>query len=215
MNAATTELVQLLIQAGAIPGEDFSCDGEHQALRLNGHCHTLLERTYPEVDWVEILGQPQDWVDWAIADLHQHLGCPFVANLTQRMASRLPHLGDGAAIAYVQTLLLGVEAATGLALYPQLMAALDMASQVRLEWLLRQGEATPEAAPLPWDPTWLGDVIEAAGGSAADCQGDGDGVLLTERGLGLLSQVWQGDGAITPVGEVAPAVSPSQMHPYS
>ena len=207
MNAATTELVHLLIQAGAIPGEDFSCDGEHQALRLNARCYTLLERAYPEVDWADILGQPQDWVDAAIADLHHRLGCPFVDTLTQRMATRLPHLNDEAAIAYVQTLLWGVEAATGLALYPQLVAALDLASQVRLAWLLRPGE-TGEEAPLPWDSAWLGDVLGAAGGTPLDFQGDGDGVLLTERGLGLLSQVWQGDGAITPVVAALPAVPP-------
>ncbi|WP_027269225.1 hypothetical protein [Leptolyngbya sp. PCC 6406] len=197
MHQSAVDLFQLLLQAGAVPGEDFSCDGERQAFHLNDRCHHLLQHAYPEVDWEDVLGISQGWSETAISDLHAALGCPFVDILVATMATRLPTLADNAAASYLCTLLMGVDAATGIVLYPLLMERLDMAGQARLEWLLRQ---VPEE---PTGPEWIQDLVLAAGGTATDCPMQGDEVLLTERGWTLMTKVWQGDWALTPVPDAA------------
>lgn len=196
MHQFTVDLFQLLLQAGAVPGEDFSCDGERQAFHLSDRCHHLLQQAYPEVDWEDVLGISQGDMETAIADLHATLGFPFVDTLVATMATRLPTLGDEAAASYLCTLLMGVDAATGIVLYPLLVERLDMAGQARLEWLLRQ------VPPAALGPEWLQDLVLAAGGTAADCTVRGDELLLTERGRRLIDRVWQGEWALTPVPDV-------------
>jgi hypothetical protein len=44
MHSAAIELFQLLVQAGAVPGEDFSCDPNRQGYRLNQRSLELLSK---------------------------------------------------------------------------------------------------------------------------------------------------------------------------
>ena len=191
MNEAAIDLFQLLVQVGARPGEDFSCDVEQQAYRLNRRCGDLLRAAYPDVDWEELLGVPYEAVQTAIAQLHAQLGCPFVDRLIAQMRRRLTTLPDAEAAGYVQAILVGVEAATGLALYPLLVEQLDMAAQARLEWLLRQETVVISGAAC------LLDLLQAAGGTAADYTLSGDDLWLTEAGWQRLSQVWDGECCLT------------------
>lgn len=193
MHEAAADLFQLLVQAGAVPGEDFSCDPEEQAYRLNERCYDLLQAAYPEVDWLEILGVPYVEVQARIAALHRRLGYPFVDDLVALMAARMAELPEAQAAGYLQVLLAGVEAATGIALYPFLAAQLDLAGQMRLEWLLRQpaGEVPEEAC--------LWDLLQAAGSTEADYQRHQGEIWLTEAGKQRLSAVWHG-AKVLPVG---------------
>jgi hypothetical protein len=193
MHQAIADLAQLLVQAGAVPGEDFSCDGMEQTFHLSERGYALLVEAHPDVNWAEVFGAPHAHVDAVVADLHQRLGCPFVDNLVTTMAQRLPQLADADAIGYVYSLLTGVEAATTLALYPFLAPRLDLAAQVRLEWLLRQ----PWSGEAP--AIWLQDLVRAAGSAPADCRLDGNDVLLTEAAWHRLHQVWQGDWEMLPI----------------
>lgn len=198
MHESVVDLCQMLVQAGALPGEDFSCDGGQAALYLSERGYTLLQQTYPELDWSEIFGNPYDHVEAEIAALHQQLGCPFVDNLLAAMGDRLATLSNAAAGHYLHHTLTGVETATGIALYPFLVEHLDLSGQARLEWLLRQPlHATQEV-------TWIQDLVVAAGGAPEDCHILRDQVLLTEVGWQLMAQVWQGEWDCVPV-TVSPA----------
>ena len=101
-------------------------------------------------------------------------------------------LPDEQAAGYLQALLTGVENATGIALYPFLTEHLDMAAQVRLEWLLRQ-----EVVVVPGHACLL-DLVLAAGGTEADCEIRQGETWLTETGCERLFLVWDGEYALTP-----------------
>lgn len=193
MHEAAIDFFRLLVQVGAVPGEDFSCDVTQQAYHLNERCYSLLQAAYPDVDWQSIVEvqSPED-VSNTVKYLHQQLGCPFVHNLIARMASRIKTLPDGQAAGYLQTLLTGVENATGIMLYPFLIEHLDMSVQVRLEWLLRQ-----ESVVIPAHEC-LFDLVLAAGGTEADCEMRQGETWLTETGCEKLFLVWDGEYALTP-----------------
>jgi hypothetical protein len=187
MHPVAADLFQLLIHVGAVPGQDFSCDPVQQAYHLNDRCYQLLQTAYPDVDWQDILGQPYAGVDEQIAILHDALGCTFVPDLVQQMRDRLSQLSDDQAAGYVQAILIGVESATGITLYPFLLDSLDLAEQARLEWLLRQNVvAIPGGACLI-------DVLKAAGASDQDYEVEQGEALLTEAGWRRLSLVWDSD----------------------
>ncbi|MEM9816509.1 MAG: hypothetical protein AAF827_08940 [Cyanobacteria bacterium P01_D01_bin.6] len=190
MHQAAIDFFQLLIQAGAIPGQDFSCDAEQQAYHLNQRCYNLLSQAFPHVDWQEILGDPDAATEQRIAALHQALGCDFVERLMALMVRRLATLPDGEAIGYLQAILVGVESATDIALFPFLQGALDLAGQARLEWLLRQA-----AAAVPGDAC-LVDLLQAAGATAQDYTVESNEIWLTESGWQRLSLVWDGECAL-------------------
>jgi len=94
MHQAAVDLFQLLVQAGAIPGQDFSCDAAQQAYHLNERCYGLLQDAYPDVDWQDILGDPYAELEKRIEALHEQLGCAFVSNLLMQMRDRLAQLPD-------------------------------------------------------------------------------------------------------------------------
>lgn len=187
MHQAAVDLFQLLVEVGAVPGQDFSCDPERQAYHLNGRCRELLQAAYPEVDWQDILGSPYTGVAEQIATLHGQLGVPFVDNAIAQLRHRLMTLPDDQAAGYVQALLVGVESATGIALYPFLVDLLDLGEQARLEWLLRQS-----VVAIPGGLCLL-DLVVAAGGTEADCEINHGEALLTAAGWQRLSLVWDGE----------------------
>lgn len=187
MDQVAIDFFRLLLQAGAIPGEDFSCDGEQRVYHLNERCHGLLQATFPDVDWLEVLGSPHNILERQILALHQQLGCDFVDQLIQLMVQRLPTLANDAAAGYVQAILVGVESATSITLFPLLQAALDLSAQARLEWLLRQ-----DSIVVPGD-ICLADLLQAAGATAQDYEVQSGETWLTESGWQRLSLVWDGD----------------------
>lgn len=186
MHEAAINLFQLLVQAGAVPGRDFSCDKANQGFRLSERGLQLLTEAYPEVDWHDIL-LPADQTP--IADqLQQLLGVSFVEQLLAFMQGRLKDLPDSQAAWYLRQIVIGVEERTELALLPLLQERLDLAGQARLEWLLRLPDEAIETCE-----DWIHDVILAAGGSAEDFEvSDQCEVWLTESGFERLSLVWQG-----------------------
>jgi hypothetical protein len=186
MHSPAVELFQMLVQAGAVPGEDFSCDGETQAFRLNDRCYDLLRQAYPEVYWDDVFTQDSYNPASEIALLHEYLGVPFVDRLLAQMQQRLQTLPDAQAAWYLHQLLAGIEQRTGLLLCPMLEAALSTSGQARLEWLLRL--ETGEPCNL-----WLLDLVTAAGGAESDVQLLASDCWLSDRALALLEMLWQGD----------------------
>lgn len=201
MHSAAIELFQMLVHAGAKPGEDFSCDGESQAYRLSARCYELLQQTYPDIAWDELLTTAPYDPQPIVETLHETLGVPFVDRLLDRIHISLPELPDAQAVWYLRQLLNGVERRTGLLLYPLLESKLDLAAQARLEWLIRMEEGEP-------CDRWLVDLILAAGGSPQDVELLEDGGWLTERGMTLLDTVWGGDYELT-----APSYGPGLSFP--
>ncbi len=191
MHQAAIDFFQLLVQAGAVPGEDFSCDFERQAYHLNERCYGLLQDAFPEVDWLDILGAPHDYLESQVLALHQQLGHDFIDQLVRLMVDRLTTLPNDAAAGYVQAILAGVESATGIAIFPFLQAALDLAAQARLEWLLRQ-----ESVVVPGDAC-LADLLQAAGATAQDYEVQSGETWLTDSGWQRLSLVWDGECTLT------------------
>lgn len=190
MHSTAVDLFQLLVQAGAVPGEDFSCDGENQAFRLNERCYDLLRQAYPEVHWDDVFAPCPYDPSAEIEILHDYLGVPFVDRLLEKIQHRLHQLPDAQAAWYLRQLLGGVEQRTGLLLYPLLEAQVTLSTQARLEWLLRLEE-------VELCDVWLEDLILAAGGTQEDVQLSDRGCWLTERGIELLEILWEGDVEFT------------------
>lgn len=189
MHREAIELFRMLVQAGAVPGEDFSCDAQNGGYRLTQRSLDLLAVAYPEVDWSDLSAEPSQQL---VQRLQQELNVPFVDGLLWRMKDRLNYLCDSQGAWYLNQILVGVQQRTGLNLWPLLSQMVGLAGQVRLEWLLRSDVGEP-------CDYWLYDLITAAGGDADDVAWDEHGIYLTENGLYLLEKVWIGDYETRPV----------------
>lgn len=187
MDQAVVNFFQLLVHAGAIPGQDFSCDAEQQAYRLNERCHRLLQTAYPDISWADVLGDPQAGNKDRIHKLHQQLGCCFIDELIPLVQQRFATLPESQAAGYLQALLAGVESATNIVLHPLLQSALSLAEQTRLEWLLRQ-----EVTTVPIN-LCLQDLLQTAGTIGVDYEVHADEIWLTEAGRQKLALIWHGD----------------------
>lgn len=183
MHGEAIELFRMLVEAGAVPGEDFSCDEYLGGYCLSQHSVELLEAAYPNIDWSDLAVKPDEHI---VSRLHQELATPFVDALLGRIKERLNHLNDAQGAWYLNQILVGVQQRTGLNLLPLLAEAVGLAGQVRLEWLLRLENSEP-------CDYWLYDLVIAAGGSDTDVAWDEFGIYLTEPGLNLLEKVWIGD----------------------
>lgn len=189
MHREAIELFRLLVQAGAVPGEDFSCDEQSGGYRLTQRSLDLLAAAYPEIDWSDLCAEPHQQI---AQSLHQELQTPFIDNLLWRIKDRLNYLSDAEGSWYLNQILVGVQQRTGLNLLPLLSETVGLSGQVRLEWLLRL------EAVEPCD-YWLYDLVMAAGGTPEDVAWDEFGIYLSENGLTLLEQVWIGDYETRPV----------------
>ncbi|MGF1460016.1 MAG: hypothetical protein ACFBSG_13440 [Leptolyngbyaceae cyanobacterium] len=187
MHQSAFNLSQILIEVGAVPGKDFSCDPVQQAYHLNDRCYELLQSAHPEIDWQDILGHPYKDVGKRIEALHQQLGEPFINNLLAQMSHRLTLLTDDQAAGYVRAILAGIESATGIALYPFLVETLNLSEQARLEWLLRQ-----EVIAIPGEVCLI-DLLEASGATSVDFEVQEGEVWLTETGWQRLALVWDSE----------------------
>jgi hypothetical protein len=191
MHGKATELFQLLVQAGAVPGRDFSCDPDQQGYRLNQRSVDLLTEAYPEIDWDELLFPCTTDVTNLAETLHQALGVPFVDNLLIHIKARIQQLPDHQASWYLTQILVGVEQRTGLDLLVLMAEHFSLSTMARIEWLLRLKQSQP-------CDDWLRDLVQSAGGAETDVAWDDHGLYLTERGLNLLERVWIGDCEAVP-----------------
>lgn len=190
MKQEVVRLVKMLIAAGAVIGKDFSCDPSAEALRLSDRGLEILERAYPDVNWKDIAEVThEDASTEAAHNLHAELGVPFVDTVLDYIQQRLRELPDKEAAWYLHQLVHGVQQRTGVPLLSLLQQRLELSGQVRLEWLLRQAEVTP-------CNQWLQDLVLAAGGAPEDVQVTSEDAFLSEKGLALLSTVWDGDYSI-------------------
>lgn len=187
MDEPAIDFFRLLVEVGAVPGEDFSCDAVRQAYRLNERCYHLLQAAYPDVDWFMILQAIQPDPAQLVQQLHAELGCPFVDNLVERIRVRIKTLPEEQAAGYCQALLDGVGEATGIALHPFLVDELGMAEQVRLEWLLRQAVKT-----VPYNDCLL-DLMQAVECTDTDYEITPEAAWLTETGQRRLARVWNAE----------------------
>ncbi|MBE9076439.1 hypothetical protein IQ241_03870 [Romeria aff. gracilis LEGE 07310] len=186
MHVEVVQLFQMLVEAGAQPGTDFSCDLEARLCRINERGFQLLQRAYPDLDWSSICDMMETDLEQPGHYLNAHLGVDFVGQMLARLEDCLVSLDDAPAASYVQQVLTGVEQRTGVPLYLLLQQRLSLSQQARLERLMRH----PTAQPC-YD--WIIDLVLAAGGELSDATVCADDILLTQRGLELLSAVWIGD----------------------
>lgn len=179
------ELFRMLIDAGAVPGEDFSYDMQRSTAQISDRAFEKLKAAYPEVDWASVCERVD--VDPALPaeHLNAYLGVDFVGRILDRIEQRIDALESPQATWYLQQVLGGVEHRTHVSLYVLLQRRLPLQKQARLEQLLR----------LPSEPCyiWMKDLIEAAGGCAEDVTLQGDEATLTQQGLALLTTVWAGE----------------------
>lgn len=178
-------LFRMLVDAGAKPGEDFSYDLHSESAQLSDLAFEKLKVAYPDIDWDHISERVEVDPSLPAAYLDSYLGVDFVAQILALIEQRLDELVPEQATWYLQQLLSGVEQKTGVPLYLMLQQRLPLARQARLETLLRS-----PASPCT---LWMSDLITAAGGQPEDVELNEDEVVLTERGLSLLTAVWDGE----------------------
>jgi len=178
-------LFRMLVDAGAKPGEDFSYDLHSQSAQLSDAAFEKLKAAHPDIDWDSISERVEIDPEQAVDYLNSYLGVDFVSQILLTIEQRLESLAPEQATWYLQQVLGGVEQKTGVQLYLLLQQKLPLARQARLEALLRQ-----PASPCT---LWMSDLIIAAGGDSDDVEVHQEEVVLTQRGLALLTAVWDGE----------------------
>ena len=186
MRDEAVSLFQLLVQAGAAPGKDFSFDAEQDACLVTERGYQLLKQHYPDLDWDDLFDVYETDLKDAIAALHQRLGTNFTDRILDTLSWRIRELPMRQAAWYARQVLTGVEKRTGISLYTQLNHRLRLSLRARLECLLH-----PETQLEPCGE-WISDLVQAAGGTPQDATIEGGEVVLTERGMRLLALVWGG-----------------------
>ncbi len=187
MSDKAVELFQVLVEAGAIPGEDFSCSAADSTCRVTERAYRLLQEHHPEYDWDRFSHIAKRDPQQAIQAIDAHLGTNFVDRILDRVTYRLGELSAERATWYLKQVLHGVEQKTGVPLYELLWRTLNPSLRRYTETLLVDGAI---AAPTG---EWIGDLILAAGGSPDDFELQGEEALLTEQGMRLLAEVWLGE----------------------
>lgn len=178
-------LFRMLVEAGAKPGEDFSYDLSSQSAQISDSAYAKLEATFPDIDWAQVCQRVEIDPSRSVERLNSYLGVDFVPRILTFVERRMDELTPGEATWYLQQVLGGVEHRTHVPLYLLLQRRLPLSKQARLETLLRQS-GTPCYI-------WMKDLIEAAGGAPKDIELNGDEATLTQRGLALLTAIWDGE----------------------
>ncbi|MEL6353386.1 MAG: hypothetical protein AAFR58_16790 [Cyanobacteria bacterium J06627_28] len=178
-------LFQMLVEAGAKPGEDFSYDLKTASAQVSDRAFEKLKATFPDMDWESICERVEIDPTRAVEALNSFLGVDFVGRILTRIEERVDSLAPAEATWYLQQVLGGVEHHTRIPLYVLLQQQLPLSKQARLETLLRQ-PSTPCYV-------WMSDLVLAAGGEPEDVELLGDEAMLTQRGLALLQSVWDGE----------------------
>ncbi|MBE9063097.1 hypothetical protein [cf. Phormidesmis sp. LEGE 11477] len=178
-------LFQMLVEAGAKPGEDFSYNLQTASAEISDRAFEMLQAAYPDINWSSVCERIN--VDPAIPveALNRYLGVEFTEQILTRIEQRISELPPMQATWYLQQVLGGVEHRTKIPLYMLLQRRMSLDKQMWLERLLRQ----------PADPcyVWMSDLVEAAGGDPEDVEFSGDEATMTQAGLALLTAVWDGD----------------------
>ncbi len=179
------KLFQMLVEAGAVPGEDFSYNLQSSAAQISDRAFEKLKAAFPDVDWMSVCDRVEVDPNLPAEYLNTYLGIDFVERILTRIEQRLSELAAPQATWYLQQVLGGVEHRTNVPLYVLLQRRLPLDKQAQLERLLRQ-EA--ESCYI-----WMQDLIEAAGGEPEDIEVEEDEAALTQKGLALLTAVWTGE----------------------
>ena len=187
MSDNAVELFQVLVEAGAIPGEDFSCNAADSTCRVTERAYRLLQERHPEYDWDRFSRIAKRDPHQAIQAINHHLGINFVDRILDRMTYRLGELPSERAAWYLKQILYGVEQKTGVPLYELLLESLNVHLCRYAETLMAE-----DAIAMPTGE-WIGDLILAAGGSSDDFELQDQEVLLTEQGMRLLAEIWLGE----------------------
>ena len=178
-------LFRMLVEAGATPGEDFSYDLKTASAQVSDRAFEKLKATFPDMDWESICERVEIDPTRTVEALNSFLGVDFVERILARIEKQIDSLEPAEATWYLQQVLGGVEQRTNVPLYVLLQQRLSLGKQARLEVILRQ-PATPCYV-------WMSDLVEAAGGLSEDVELCGDEATLTQRGLSLLTPVWEGE----------------------
>ena len=179
------KLFRMLVEAGAVPGEDFSYDLQSSSAQISDRAFEKLKAAFPDVDWMSICDRVEVDPNLPAEYLNTYLGIDFVERILARVEQRMNELDSPQATWYLQQVLGGVEHRTNVPLYVLLQRRLPLDKQALLERLLRQ-----EAKSCY---IWMQDLIEAAGGELADVEIEEDEAALTQKGLALLTAVWTGE----------------------
>ena len=187
MHSDNVQLFRMLIEAGAVPGEDFSYDLSQGSCHINERGFILLQTAFPHINWHEISSVVERDLETPVRTLNQQLGVEdFSGAIIQRIQERMQQLPISQATWYVHQILGGVEQRTGVALYQLMQQQLSPESLQQLDQLLK-------LSPMHPCQLWIEDLVLAAGGSIDDIDYDGDEVLLSEAGIALLGAVWTGE----------------------
>ncbi|NEP15302.1 MAG: hypothetical protein F6J97_00100 [Leptolyngbya sp. SIO4C1] len=185
MHPESIQIFRMLIEAGAEPGRDFSCDLSDQTVRLTERGFILLQNAYPGIDWPAITEVTQRDIEGPVQQLEADLGVNFVERMLQAVQQQLELLPAAKAAWYLQQVMSGVERRTGVALYHCLLQRFPEA-QPQVETLLEMADAEP-------CNDWICDLILAAGGTEQDCEIVAEDVFLSETGMERLNTVWTGE----------------------
>ena len=185
MSDDAIRLFQMLVEAGAKPGEDFSYNLQTASAEISDRAFEMLQAAYPDINWSSVCERINVDPAIPIEALNRYLGVDFTEQILARIEQRISELSPMQATWYLQQVLGGVENRTKIPLYMLLQRRMSLDKQMWLERLLRQ-----PAAPCY---VWMSDLVEAAGGEPQDVEFSGDEAMLTQAGLALLTVVWDGD----------------------
>lgn len=190
-----------LSKAGFEPGRDFSI--AQGRLLLNAHAYSYVQQAMDPQNFADIIELAPDLLHCdnhiAMAALNQHLGVDFFENLRETMLVRLPSLSDTAMLGYASRLIQGISHR-----HPEIKGFEHWVKQIvheaidpeHLRTLERQCSA--HQLSIQEDEGWvlLLDLIMAAGGQEdLHFQRTVDGVVTTDAGKALLSQLIAGPSA--------------------
>lgn len=187
MEKEALNLFQLLVQAGAVPGKHFSFNAAEEVCLVTEQGYQLLKQKFPQFAWDEIFEVYETDPQQAIAAVHNYLGVNFVDRILERINRRLRELPQSKAAWYIRQVLGGVEQRTGISLYRLLSKKLSLTRRAHVECLLH-----PDAKVEPCGE-WIGDLVQAAGGSKQDVTLEQGEAVLNERAMRLLASVWAGE----------------------
>lgn len=188
---AVETLVEILVDKGHIPGQDFSIHPEGGLILSSDASESLLEDVPEEFRDMLRVELPQVELPNAQATLEASLGVPFVANLLNRVENRIPTLTDAQATCYLVTISSGVEEKTQINLFPVLMNHLKVQFPNRLEAILENIKAEIWAEQSP--DAFIDLIIAAGGESELLLHPEEPGeYLINRKGLQVLASVFEG-----------------------
>lgn len=175
----------ILTEEGFEVGKDFSV-GPERGLMISDRARDFLLSQMPEEERAELERELFKLSQNPYQLIEEQLGVPFFDNLKKTATARLQGLDDAMAIGYLANITEGI-----VQKHPELTDFKEWFLSSVLDFDRLNRLIATEATDCGDISFFLGDIVSAAGASQEVTEQDGR-QLVTQSGLKLLSQVWDG-----------------------